>query len=186
MHAGASRCTAAGAGTVPQSGKVTAAPCACTWCPPGHAIPPSPVKVVLIGVSLCQFRSESFRGNTEGGKIARRGVIRCLEVQGDACGIVRDVGIICSLTRCRSRFTGTVATRGGYRPGGARSWPSVRLVPLDSVTRAQSSPSSRVHVPGSCTVRGCPAGTEGLTANLQGFRISHRPSRKRQWPIWIS
>jgi hypothetical protein len=33
-------------------------------------------------------------------KIAQRGVIRCLEDQANASGMVRDVGIICSLTRC--------------------------------------------------------------------------------------
>jgi len=27
---------------------------------------------------------------------------RCLEDQANACGMVRDVGIICPLTRCRS------------------------------------------------------------------------------------
>jgi hypothetical protein len=29
-------------------------------------------------------------------------VIRCLEVLGDACSMVQDVGFICLLTRCRS------------------------------------------------------------------------------------
>ena len=40
---------------------------------------------------------------------------RCLEVPGNASGIVRDVGFIGPLTRCRSGLTGMVATRGGYR-----------------------------------------------------------------------
>jgi hypothetical protein len=146
VHAGASRCTAAGAGPCRGAGQVTAAPCACTWCPPGHANPPTPIKAVLTGVSLWQRGPESFRGNTEGGgrgpsgdacstqprtrlrhpavdrtvltdlmwwrgsrtaKIARRGVIFCLEDQANAFGIVRDVGFIGLLTRCRSGLTGT-------------------------------------------------------------------------------
>ena len=45
------------------------------------------------------------------------GRIICLEDQANVCGIVRDVGIICLLTRCRSGLTGMVATRGGYRAG---------------------------------------------------------------------
>jgi hypothetical protein len=40
-----------------------------------------------------------------------------LEVPGDASGMVRDVGIIGRLTRCRSGLTGMAATRGGYRCG---------------------------------------------------------------------
>ena len=40
---------------------------------------------------------------------------RCLEVQGNAYGIVLDVGFIGPLTRCRSGLTKMVATRGGYR-----------------------------------------------------------------------
>jgi len=67
VHAGASRCTAAGAGPCRRAGQVTAAPCARTSCPPGHANPPSPVKAVLIEVSLWQRGPGSFRGNTEGG-----------------------------------------------------------------------------------------------------------------------
>ena len=43
---------AARAGPCRRAGKVTAASCACLWCPPGHANPPSPVKAVLLGVSL--------------------------------------------------------------------------------------------------------------------------------------
>ena len=49
---------------------------------------------------------------------------RCLEVPGNVSGTVRDVGFIGPLTRCRSGSTGMVATCGGYRLGGARSWPS--------------------------------------------------------------
>ena len=41
--------------------------------------------------------------------------IVCLEDQAHASGIVRDVGINCPLTRCRSVLTGMVATPGGYR-----------------------------------------------------------------------
>ena len=48
----------------------------------------------------------------------------------------------------------------------ARSWPSFRLVPPESLSRARSSLSSRVHVPGSSTVRGCPAVTDGLDGEL--------------------
>jgi hypothetical protein len=36
----------------------------------------------------------------------------------------------------------------------------------DSLSRARSSPSSRVHVPGSSTVRGCPTVTDGLDGEL--------------------
>jgi hypothetical protein len=75
------------------------------------------VKAVLIEISPWRCWAEPFRGNTEGGKIARRGVIHYLEVQGNECGTVRDVGFICLLTRCRSGLTGMVATYGGYRPG---------------------------------------------------------------------
>jgi hypothetical protein len=50
----------------------------------------------------------------------------CMAYQANAYGIVRDVGFIGPLTRCRSGLTGTVATRSGYRSGGARSWPSFR------------------------------------------------------------
>ncbi len=39
----------------------------------------------------------------------------CLEVPGNASGIVRDVGKYMPVTRCRSGLTGMVATRGGYR-----------------------------------------------------------------------
>jgi hypothetical protein len=39
--------------------------------------------------------------------IARRGVIRWLEDQANASRIVRDVGILSPLTRCRSGLTGT-------------------------------------------------------------------------------
>jgi hypothetical protein len=102
VHAGASRCTAAGAGRCRSAGDVAVAPWACTWCPPGHAGPLSPIKAVLNGVSLWQYRSESFRGNTERGEIARRGVIRYLEDQGNAFGMVLDVGFIGLMTHCRS------------------------------------------------------------------------------------
>jgi len=47
-----------------------------------------------------------------------------------------------------------------------RSWPSFRLVPPDSLSRARSRPSSRVRVPRSSTVRGCPAVTDGLDGEL--------------------
>jgi hypothetical protein len=47
---------------------------------------------------------------------------RCLEDQANAYGILRDVGIICSLIRCRSGLDRMVATRGGYRRHSARSW----------------------------------------------------------------
>jgi hypothetical protein len=80
--------------------------------------------------------------------------------------MVRDVGFIGLSTRCRSGWAGMVATRGSYRLGGARSWPSLRPVPLESLARARSSPSSRVHVPGPFTVRGCPAVTGGLDGEL--------------------
>ncbi len=46
------------------------------------------------------------------------------------------------------------------------AWPSLRPVPPDSLSRAGSSESSRVHVPGSSTVRGCPAVTGGLDREL--------------------
>jgi hypothetical protein len=55
---------------------------------------------------------------------------RCLEVQGDATGMVPDVGFIGLLTRCRSGLTRMVATRGGYRPGCARSWPVGQFDPI--------------------------------------------------------
>ena len=42
---------------------------------------------------------------------------RCLEDQANASGVVRDVGIVCPLTRCRPGLTGMVATRSGYRRG---------------------------------------------------------------------
>jgi hypothetical protein len=102
-------------------------------------------------------------GGQEQGTLART---RCLEDQANECGIVRDVGIICLLTRCRSGLTGMVAMRGSYRRGGARSWPSLRPVPPDFLPRARSSPSSRVHVPGTFTIRGCPPVTDGLDGEL--------------------
>ena len=50
-------------------------------------------------------------------KIAQLGVIRCLEVPGNASGIVRDVGKYLPVTRCRSGWIGMVATGSGHRPG---------------------------------------------------------------------
>ena len=41
----------------------------------------------------------------------------CLEDRGNETGMVRDVGFIGQLTRCRPGLTGMVATRGGYRAG---------------------------------------------------------------------
>jgi hypothetical protein len=42
-------------------------------------------------------------------------LIPCLEDQANVYGMMRDVGFIDPLTRCRSGLTGMVATRGGYR-----------------------------------------------------------------------
>jgi hypothetical protein len=58
---------------------------------------------------------------------------------------------------------------GGLRPSN-RSWPSLRPVPSDSLSRARSSPSWCVRVTGNSTVRGCPAITgrlDGEPARLQ-------------------
>ena len=60
--------------------------------------------------------------------------------------------------------------------GDARSWPSRRLVPPDSLPWAPSSPASRVHVPGTFTVRGCPAVTDGLDGELARLQ-DHRHRR---------
>ncbi len=90
---------------------------------------------------------------------------RCIEDQANACGIVLDVGFIGLLTRCRSGLTRMVATRGSSRRVSARSWPSLRPVPPDSLPRAQSSPASDVRV-GTFTVRGCPAATDGFDGEL--------------------
>lgn len=70
--------------------------------------------------------------------IAQRRATRCLEDQANTSGVVRDVGIICSLTRCRPGLTGVVATRGGYRSGGTRSWSSL---PTVSLTPCQGCPA---------------------------------------------
>ncbi len=96
---------------------------------------------------------------------------RCLEVQGNAPGIVLDVGFIGLLTRCRSGSTRMVATPGSYRRGGVRSWPSLRPLPPVSLPRAPSSPSRvyacRASLPSAVVLRS----QTGLTANLQSFRI---------------
>jgi hypothetical protein len=61
-----------------------------------------------------------------------------------------------------------VAAGGGYRLG----WSSVLAIlpicqrPTESLPRARSSPGSRVHVPGTFTVRGCPTVTDGLDGEL--------------------
>ena len=72
--------------------------------------------------------------------------ITYIEVQGNAFGIVPDVGFICSLTCCRSGLTGRVATRVGYSPAalssGHRSdrWPPDLARPTGrvSITRRGS------------------------------------------------
>jgi hypothetical protein len=48
----------------------------------------------------------------------------------------------------------------------ARSWPSLQLVPSESLPRGRSSPASCVHLPGSSTVCGWPAVTDGLDGEL--------------------
>ena len=62
---------------------------------------------------------------------------------------------------------------------GARSWPSFRLVPTESLPRARSSPASRVHVPGTLPFAVVLRSQTGLTANLQGFRIG----TPEGWPL---
>lgn len=58
----------------------------------------------------------------------------------------------------------TVQSTSSRRPMLGPGHPSDRCP--DSLPRAPSRPSSRVHVPGSSTVRGCPAGTDGLDGEL--------------------
>jgi hypothetical protein len=79
--------------------------------------------------------------------------------------------------------------RPGHWLGDAWSWPSFRLVPLESLPRARSSPFSRVRVPGSLTVRGCPAATDGLDGELArlqdqgtGGMAPLAMPRARNWP----
>ncbi len=73
-----------------------------------------------LGGIVCQCSPVSAAGG--GDSFSSR--TRCLEDQANTSGIVRDVGIICLLTRCRSGLTRMVATRGGYRPG----WRSVLAI----------------------------------------------------------
>jgi len=92
---------------------------------------------------------------------------RCLEDQANASEMVRDVRIICTLTRCRSGLTGTTATGAG----GARSWSSSPGGTHRILARARSSLTSRVRVPGTFGPRLSSGHRTGLTANSQGFRI---------------
>jgi hypothetical protein len=95
---------------------------------------------------------------------------RCLEDQANASEIVRNVRIICRLTRRRSGLTGTTATGAG----GARSWsflagryppnPCQGAVELSFASTCAWNLRSAV-VQRSQT---------GLTANSQGFRIGAR------------
>jgi hypothetical protein len=55
-----------------------------------------------------------------------------------------------------------VATYDGDRRGRR----SVLAIPLESSPGARSSPASRIPVPGTLTVRGCPAATDGLDNEL--------------------
>ena len=127
--------------------------------------------------------------NSDGAPGGFRRATRCFEDQANACGIVLDVGFICLLTRCRPGLAGTVATGGSYRRGRR----SVLAIPPtgapDSLSRAPSSPSSRVHVPGTFTVRGCPGVTDGLDGELarlqdRGYR-GMAPSCKVTRQHWI-
>jgi hypothetical protein len=57
----------------------------------------------------------------------------CLEDQDIGCGIVRDVGFIRPLTRCRSGLARMVATSGGYRRASGWSRSSLTIGPARSL-----------------------------------------------------
>jgi hypothetical protein len=56
-----------------------------------------------------------YLGRNHGAGDGNRTHIASLEDQANVSETVRDVGIICSLIRCRSGLIGMVATRGGYK-----------------------------------------------------------------------
>jgi hypothetical protein len=91
--------------------------------------------------------------------------IICLEDQANASWTVRDVGIICSLTCADRDWPGWLlhAVATGWAALGP-GHPSDRY-PLNPC-HGRSSPALRVHVPVTLTVRGCPAITDGLDAEL--------------------
>ena len=81
---------------------------------------PDAAHVIVYSGDAGTCRYDHLRRHVTGGQELIRHTWRgtcCLEDQANASGIVRDVGFICPLTRCRSGLTGMVATRGGYRRG---------------------------------------------------------------------
>jgi hypothetical protein len=103
-----------------------------------------------------------------------------VEDQANASGIVRDVGIIRSLTRCRSGLEGMVATRAGYR-AGRRSVLAILpdrcpLNPCHGRGQARLfAYMCRALLRSAVALRS----QTGLTANLQGFRIG----APEGWPL---
>jgi hypothetical protein len=71
------------------------------------------------------------------------------------------VGIFCSLTRCRSGLTGTVATCSGYRSRRRSVLVTLPIDPTESFKGAVK-PASRVHVPDTSTVGIALRVTDGL------------------------